>query len=211
MIRRAIVFTPAIFGASLSLLAACQSHHEQPRSETPAPTSEAAPVTESTPAPATTSAETKPASRTWEAKGVRVTIPTGWQEKKDPDFELFLILPSPAQSDDAPRITFDVPDLPPHMSWMIQMARIQHDYEADLKKVHPDLKLDDASDVKIPNTTARLVRSTWHQNGLAHEDTALLMIHANGVYILDAQASEKQLTAVHAAFEAMRASLEWTK
>jgi hypothetical protein len=203
MIRRTLVIPPAILGAGISFLAACQSHRERPPAASPAPASEPAPFA---------AAETKPSSHVWEARGVRVTCPPGWQEKKDPDFELFLVPPGAGQSsgDDA-RITFDVPDLPPHMPWMIQMSRVEHDYEADLKKAHPDVKFDTATDIKLPNTVARLVQSSWHQNGIVHEDTALLMIHASGVYILDAQAGGKQLPPTRAAFESMRASLQWTK
>ena len=32
-----------------------------------------------------------------------------------------------------------------HMPWMIQMNRMEHDYVADLKKSHPDVKLTDAT------------------------------------------------------------------
>ena len=39
------------------------------------------------------------------------------------------LLPAGAQSDE-PRITLDVPELPPHLPWMIQMNRIEHDYIA---------------------------------------------------------------------------------
>jgi len=142
-----------------------------------------------------------------------VTCPAGWQEKKDPDFELYLIPPGAKFSgtDEDARITFDVPDLPPHLPWMIQMSRIHHDYVADLKKVHPDLKEDEATDVKIADATARLVKSSWHQNGVAYEDVALLMIHASGVYILDARAGDKRLAETKAAFEGMRDSMQWTK
>jgi hypothetical protein len=190
---------------AIGLLAACQTHHDPVKAD---------PASASIDSSAAVAiAETKPSSHVWEAKGAKVTCPAGWQEKKDPDFELFLSPPGetqPAASAEV-RITFDVPDLPPHLPFMIQMSRVEHDYEADLKKAHPDLKLDEATDIKIPNTTARLLHSSWQQNGQTHEDMALLMIHASGVYILDAQAGEKQLAATKAAFESMRESLQFTK
>jgi hypothetical protein len=209
MTRRAIIFTPAMFGIGLGVLAACQTRRDAPPTES-APKSETASHPSAQVAKA---AETRPASRTWEARGVRVSVPAGWQEKKNPDYELYLV-PAGAEasaSDEDARITFDVPDLPPHLPWMIQMSRVEHDYEADLKKVHPDLKVDEASDVKMPGTIARLVKTSWRQKGAGHEDVALLMIHASGVYILDARAGEKRAAEVKAVFEGMRESIQWVK
>jgi hypothetical protein len=140
---------------------------------------------------------------------VRLTYPAGWQPKKNPDYELMLI-PTGAASDD-PCITFDIPDLPPHMPWMIQMNRIEHDYLADLKKTHPDLKLEDANDTPVPNSTARLLRSTWHQGTIVHDDVALLIIHASAVYILDARADAQHLSQTRTAFDSIESSLTWTK
>ena len=157
------------------------------------------------------SAATEPAPGTWEnaAKGIRFSYPLSWQPRKNPDYELMLI-PAAGAGDD-PRITIDIPDLPPHLPWMIQMSRIEHDYLADLKKSHPDLKVEDASDTKIPEATARLVRSTWHQDKVAHEDVVLFMIHANAVYILDARADTQHLPAARSAFDSIEASIHWTK
>ena len=114
-------------------------------------------------------------------------------------------------SGEEPRITVDIPVLPPHMPWMIQMNRMEHDYLDDLKKSHPDMKLIDATDEKLPNTTARLVRSSWRENGIIHDDVALLMIHANAVYILDARADEKHLPSTRKTFDSIEASIQWSK
>jgi len=208
MTRRVMIFTPALFGAGLVVLAACQTRRESPPPETSTKTESVHPA-----APVANAAESRPASHVWEARGVRVTVPAGWQEKKNPDYELYLVPVggAPSSSDDDARITFDVPDLPPHLPWMLQMSRIEHDYEADLKKTHPDLKVDAAGDSKVPDAIARLVKSSWHQNGVRHEDVALLMVHANGVYILGMRAGERRSAEVNAAFEGVRGSMQWVK
>src|SRR5579859_490339 len=201
MTRRVLIFTPAVLGAGLGVLAACQTRRESPPMEmTTTSDSLVLPA-----APVANAAETRPASHTWEARGVRVSVPAGWREQKNPDYELYLIPAgaTPSAPDEDARITFDVPDLPPHLPFMLQMSRIEHDYEADLKKAHPDLKVDQAADVKIPEATARLIESSWHQNGVRHEDEALLMVHANGVYIMGMRAGEKRLAEVKAAYEGM--------
>jgi hypothetical protein len=154
-------------------------------------------------------ADAPPKVTEWTDKGVRLKYPADWHAKKNPDFELML-LPPGATSDDR-HITVDIPDLPPHLPWMIQMNRIEHDYVQDLRKHHPDLKEESAADAKVPNSKSRLVRSTWHQNGKTFNDDALLIIHSDGVYILDAQTDADHLTPVRAAFDTIQSSLQWTK
>ena len=120
-----------------------------------------------------------------------------------------MLVPIGATTDE-PQITLDVPDLPPHMPWMIQMSRIEHDYLADLKKSHPDLKLQDATDAHVPGATARLVRCNWRQDKAEHDDVVLLMIHASAVYILDARTDAQHLPSTRAAFDSIDASIRWT-
>jgi hypothetical protein len=94
----------------------------------------AQPLTTS-PAPPTASSEaaSAPGKPTeWGEKGVRLKYPSDWRPKRSPDYELMLIPPGAAGDDR--RITVDIPDLPPHLPWMIQMSRIEHDYVQDLKK-----------------------------------------------------------------------------
>ena len=115
---------------------------------------------------------TAPSSVLWDksAKGIKLKYPADWQPKKNPDYELML-LPAGASKDDR-RITVDIPDLPPHLPFMIQMGRVEHDYVQDLKKDHPDLQVQDSVAVKMPESTAKLVRSQWHQNGTVYHDVA---------------------------------------
>jgi hypothetical protein len=161
-------------------------------------------VPASAPAPA-------PAPAHWSdaRKNVKLAYPGDWKPKKNPDYELMLV-PAGAASDDR-RITMDVPDLPPHLPFMIQMSRVEHDYLQDLKKEHPDLQVKSSAETKVPETTARIVQSVWHQNGAAYDDVVLLMIHASGVYILDIHTPDAQLAPTRAAFDSVRASLVWTK
>ncbi|HEY2587578.1 MAG TPA: hypothetical protein VGI81_17665 [Tepidisphaeraceae bacterium] len=142
-------------------------------------------------------------------KNVTLRYPGDWKAMKNPDYEL-MIVPAGAAGDDR-RITMDVPDLPPHLPFMIQMSRVEHDYVQDLKKEHPDLQVKDSADAKVPESTARLIRSVWHQNGAAWDDVVLLMIHASGVYILDARTPDAQLAPTRAVFDSIRGSLVWTK
>lgn len=195
-----VVVTPAL------LAGGCHGHDGEATSASQAAAAPCAPAAQL--AAASTSA---PASVLWDnsAKGIKLTYPADWQPKKNPDYELML-LPAGATKEDR-RITIDIPDLPPHLPFMIQMGRVEHDYMQDLKKDHPDLQVRESTAVKLPDTVARLVRSSWHQNGTTYHDSALLMIHASAVYIVDAQTEERQVAATSGAFDSVRGSIRWTK
>jgi len=152
-----------------------------------------------------------PAPRTWDgsAKGVTVKYPADWQPRKNPDYELML-LPDGVSSEQR-RITVDVPDLPPHFAFMIQMGRVERGYIDDLKKDHPDAQVNEAVDAHVPDCKSRFIRTTWHQEKQAFEDVAVLMIHSGDVYILDAQTDEANLPATRAAFDFIESSIVWTK
>ena len=152
-----------------------------------------------------------PASQIWDgsAKGVKVKYPADWQPRNNPDYELMLIPVGAAGGER--RITIDVPDLPPHFAFMIQMGRVERGYIEDLKKDHPDVQINEAIDAHLPECKARLIRSTWHQKNQAFDDVALLMIHAGDVYILDAQTEEATLPATQTAFDLIESSIVWTK
>ena len=194
----------ALGGLSAALAAGCHGHDGQ-RPPVPASHAVEAPAE---PAAASTSA---PSAVLWDrsAKGIKLKYPGDWQPKKNPDYELML-LPAGASKDDR-RITVDIPDLPPHLPFMIQMSRVEHDYLQDLKKDHPDLHVQDSVVAKLPESTAKLVRSQWHQNGTVYHDVALLIIHASAVFIMDAQSSDADLAATRPAFDSMRESIVWTR
>ena len=141
--------------------------------------------------------------------GVRFQFPSDWHSVKDPDYVLML-LPAEAKQKDR-RIAFDIPDLPPHLPGMIKLGLIQNGYVSDLKKEHKDVKIDSSADVKVPGASARLLRTSWHQNGQPWIDVALLMIHKDRVFILNLDSDDPHLAATRAAFDSIQSSLQWTK
>ena len=191
-------------GLSAALAAGCHWHDSARSSAPESRAIEAA----AEPAAASTSA---PSLVLWDksAKGIKLKYPADWQPKKNPDYELML-LPAGASKDDR-RITVDIPDLPPHLPFMIQMGRVEHDYIQDLKKDHPDLQVQDSVVVKLPESNAKLVRSQWRQNGTVYHDVALLVIHASAVFIVDAETGEADLPITRSAFDLMTGSIVWTK
>ena len=150
----------------------------------------------------------RPATVTWEHKGVRLEYPSDWRPKSSADYELML-LPDTGKAADR-KITFDIPDLPPHLPFMIQIEQVEKGYIEDLKKAHPGLHVDGVSDASRPGSPAKLVRSKWHEDKTTFDDTALLIVHASAVYILDAQGEDSHQAQTLSAFDVIRASIQWS-
>jgi hypothetical protein len=160
-------------------------------------------------APASGAPSTAPALVDYQDKGVHFQYPNNWKPKTDKDYELHLV---PAAGDASRNVTFDIPDLPPHFSWMIQLSRIESGYVGDLKNKHPDLHVDSAADQAVNGgAKARLVQSSWKADGTTHTDIGLLMMRNDQVYILTCDADAKDLAATRADFDKIMASLRWDK
>jgi hypothetical protein len=95
---------------------------------------------------------------------------------------------------------------------MIPIGSVRSGYLDDLRKSVGPLKTRDEPAPAVPSTAARLVRSTWTDRaGADWQETALLMIHADRVYILRARSATSEEQAVRAAFDEVVRSLKWTK
>jgi hypothetical protein len=145
--------------------------------------------------------------------GVRLNWPPGWTEQTSKDFVLLL---SRGGADDAggdqASISLDVPDLPPHIPGMIPIGSVRGGYLDDLRKSVGRIQTTDAAPPPVPAAASRLVRSTWTDSaGRQQQETALLMVHADRVYILRARSAASDEPGARAAFDEMVRSLKWTK
>ena len=145
--------------------------------------------------------------------GVRLNWPSGWTEQTSKDFVLLL---SRDGADEAggekPSISLDVPDLPPHIPGMIPIGSVRGGYLDDLRKSVGRIQTTDAPPPPVPAAASRLVRSTWTDSaGRQRQETALLMVHADRVYILRARSATPDEPGVRAAFVEIVRSLKWTK
>ena len=144
---------------------------------------------------------------------IRLAFPAVWIPRESKEYEL-LLLPSKkaVMNSTFPMISLDIPDLPPHIPGMIPIGLVKNGYLDDLKKelgkVVP-VTLEDSP--KIPGAQGRMLRSTWNGiDGHRMADTALVLIHADHVYILRARfEAEDRMTPQ--AFEEILKSIEWWK
>ena len=104
------------------------------------------------------------------------------------------------------------PDLPFHLPGMITLGLIEHGYVSDLKDKYKNVHVDSSADHPMPSgAKARLVESSWTQDGMPHKDVALLILRKDHVYILGCGSDAAHLAATRADFDMLAKSFEWTK
>ncbi|MCY2951786.1 MAG: hypothetical protein NTU53_07380 [Planctomycetota bacterium] len=142
--------------------------------------------------------------------GVELTIPAGWISQPSVDHVLMLIYP-PANEPSDCSISLDVPDLPVHFPGLIPIGMVKNGYIDDLRKKFPQVQIEQDPTAEIPQAQARLVRSTWQDNGRRRHETALLMVQGDHVYILRAKADAARYGGTIAVFDAIAKSIRWIK
>lgn len=169
----------------------------------------APPTTVTSPA-TTTTAETTVAFFKF---GIRLVYPPEWKPEESKDYEL-LLLPTKRTAALAayPLISLDVPELPPHFPGMIPIGLVKNGYLDDLKKEVGKGTLDtQESSPKVAGSQGRMLRSTWEgKEGQSLVETALVLIHADRVYILRARFEATDRMTLQT-FDGMVQSIQWDK
>jgi hypothetical protein len=140
--------------------------------------------------------------------GLRLHYSANWREKKSPGDLLMLV---PAKGPQGRTITLDVPDVPRHLPGAMAIPLIQSGYIDDLRKHHPGLKVEQSQNETFAACKARLVRSAWTQDGNEYTDVALLIVHAERVYILSLDSDSAGYPAVREEMDQIVRGLEWVK
>ena len=145
--------------------------------------------------------------------GLRLDLPQGWVQRRSQDYELVLHRSGMGGDDaGAPALSLDVPDLPPHIPGMIPIGSVRKGYLEDLRKSVGDIKTTDLTPPSVPSSAERMVRSTWTDSAKkSWQETALMLVHADRVYIFRARSGASDEPATREAFDSLVRSLEWTK
>jgi hypothetical protein len=145
--------------------------------------------------------------------GIRLEHPAGWATRPSTDYVL-LLTPAGARAaagGDAPSISLDVPSLPLHIPNLIPIGPVRSGYLDDLRKAVGPVTSRNETPPPIPGAAARQVRSTWTDaGGRPNQETALLLVHGDRVYIVRARSLVSDEPAVRDAFDEVVRSMEWT-
>ena len=179
------------------------------RHKGPVPTTPASGPSTAANAPATQANGTSAMGGSFTKQGIRLTYPQGWKASASKDYELFLKPAGPEFGDAV--ITLDIPDLPFHVPGMIPMGMVINGYVDDLKK-QAGLKLQTVQEpLTVAGVEGKRLRSTWTKEGILSHDTALVIVHADHVYILRIAGNGAEGGAAKEAFEQMIKSIQWVK
>ena len=178
------------------------------------------------PSSATAPAPTQPSAGGTFARpdlGVRLDWPAGWAERHSQDFVLLLVrAPGGGGGGDGgasgagtsifnASISLDVPRLPPHIPGLIPIGSVRGGYLDDLRKSVGRIRPAELVPPQV-GAAARFVRSTWSDDaGREWQETALLMVHGDRVYILRGRSIRADEEDTRAAFDEIVRSLKWTR
>lgn len=141
--------------------------------------------------------------------GIELSWPSGWQQTQKEGYE-WTIVPAEKHGADC-WISLDVPTLPLHPPGMIPIGRVESGYLDDLRKQFGNLDTKDLTPPKLPNAKERFCRCSWQKDGQSMQQTALLMVHDDHVYIVRARSDADHEQPTRETFDAVVASIKWKK
>lgn len=160
-------------------------------------------------------ATTAPVLATFEnkANGVRFKYPADWQAEKAQTAVFAVAAPAGAAgSGGYSSLSLDIPKLPWHPFGILPIGSVESGYVKDLKKnqIH-DAVEKESVDLKIPGAVARRVRCEGHEDGKPAIDVAVLIVHADRVYIFSCDSDNGGYAAARGALDGAIGTLEWMK
>ena len=146
---------------------------------------------------------------TYAPAGIELSWPAGWQQTQKEGYE-WTIVPAEKRGADC-WISLDVPKLPLHPPGMIPISRVESGYVDDLKKQFGNLDTKELTPTTLPNAKERSCRCGWQKDGQNMQQTALLLVHDDHVYIIRARSDNDHEQSTREAFDAVVASIKWKK
>ena len=205
---------PRRAGLSFVLLTVTGCHSMPPATPPPATPPPATPPLAAGSQPAATEpAVALPQAFDDATDGIRFTYPGGWTVQPSPadPTRLRAVAPPGAVHGGSATLSLDVPQLPAHIPGFLPIGLIAGGYVDDVRKRLPDAT-GTPTEIRVPNATGRRVTLTGHDAaGHATTDDAVLLVHADRVYILTVDADPAARPAATAALDAAVASLRWTR
>ncbi len=149
-------------------------------------------------------------SSDWKVKGGTSSSSGDYQGKKVNDTTVLTLLPADAKNGER-NIAVDLPELPVHIPGLIPLGLVVRGYTNDLRKQHPDLKIEESAPATVPARRAHRVRLTWKQNDRGFFDMAVLVVHGNRILIFSADGDADGYDEIRKVFDSIITSIKWLK
>ena len=144
---------------------------------------------------------------------VQFDYPADWQPDKSAQTAVFSVdEPSPAIANRHCCLNLDIPKLPSYARMLLNLHMVASEYEKDLKKnqIHDAVEEEDVT-LTVPDASAKRITARGHANGKTQVDIAVIMIHADRVYIFSADCDDQSCDTARRTLDTAIASLKWTK
>jgi hypothetical protein len=143
-----------------------------------------------------------------QAESLSLAYPASWVAVPSNDYRL-LLAPGATEAQLA-SISLDIPSLPPHLPGMIPAGLVRNGYLDDLRRqAGPTFKLGKETSRSAGGVTGTQMDSSWQAKGHRYTQSALILVHADHVYILRATADAAHQSQTQAAFESIIGSFRW--
>jgi hypothetical protein len=138
--------------------------------------------------------------------GVAFDYPSGWAPHAKGKEIIFSVSSGPSV------LTLAYPKLPWHIPNLIPIDSVRSGYADDIKSKQITGAVEtDLGAANIPDATATRVKLAGRVNGKPAVDEAVLIVHADHVYILSIRSDDADYNAARAALDEAVKSLRWIK
>ena len=203
--------------AAVTLITACARTSEHAATSEDSPPANDARVAKATDAPATQPSEAPKAERAdaddkggtfkYDPAAVEISWPAGWKRGTVSNYEWAIVPSKDAGQDQS--VSMDIPDLPPHIPGMIPVSRVCSSYVKHLGEKNGKVDKQDLTPPSIPDASMKMVRCSWSKDGKGWQETGLLIVHADHVYIFRASSDTEHEKATRETFDKVVQSLKW--
>ncbi len=109
-------------------------------------------------------------------------------------------------------LCLDIPKMPWHLAGMINVSMVATGYISDLKKnqIH-DATVKEQTPITVSGCSGQRITCQGHAGGNPATDMAVILIHADQIFILSADSDDAGYDTAKKTFDAAVASLKWMK
>jgi hypothetical protein len=136
---------------------------------------------------------------------VQFNYPASWQPMTD---QTLLTLTPADDPSGRNRLMIEKPDLPPHIPGLIPLGAVAAGFVADLRGRYNDVQLADPVDRQVAGSAAKEISAACQSDVLV-DVTAILCVHGDAVYILEAQTDAAHASAANEALDMIIQSWSW--
>jgi len=137
--------------------------------------------------------------------GVRLSFPASWEPVSD---DTLLTLTPSDDASGGNRLKIEKPNLPPHIPGLIPLGAVAAGFVADLRQRYNDVEMADPTDVNLAGSAGKRITAVCQGNELTTV-TAILCVHGDAVYIIEAETDAAHTAAANEALDVIVRSWNW--